>query len=110
MDMLSHYPRLITSILSDLAEATARDGVEAIPLFDSPHDNYLLVAAGWEGVRRIHHIVAHLRIRNGKIWVEADNTDAEIVQQLLDNGVPSAAIVLAFYSPNKRALTDFAVA
>ena len=110
METLSHYRQVITTILSDLAEATAQDRVEALALFDSTHDNYLLLAAGWDGVRRIHHIIAHLRIRNDKIWVEADNTDAEIVQQLLDSGVPREAIVLAFYSPHKRALTEFTVA
>ena len=110
METLSHYRQVITTILSELAEATAQDGVEALALFDSTHDNYLLLAAGWDGVRRIHHIIAHLRMRNDKIWVEADNTDAEIVQQLLDSGVPREAIVLAFYSPHKRALTEFAVA
>ena len=61
-------------------------------------------------VRRIHHIIAHLRIHNGKIWVEADNTDVAIVQQLLDADIPKEGIVLAFYSPQKRPLTEFAVA
>ncbi len=110
METLSYYRQVITTVLSDLAETTAQDGVEIPSLFDSTHDNYLLLAAGWDDVRRIHHIITHLRIRNDKIWVEADNTDAEIVQQLLDSGVPREAIVLAFYSPHKRALTEFAVA
>lgn len=110
METLSRYRQVITTVLSDLAEATAQDVVETLSLFDSTHDNYLILAAGWEGVRRIHHIIAHLRIRNDKIWVEADNTDAELVQQLLDYGVSREAIVLAFYSPQKRSLTDFAVA
>ena len=110
METLSRYRQVITTILSDLAEATAQDSVETLPLFDSSHDNYLLLAAGWDGVRRIHHIVAHLRIKNDKVWVEADNTDAEIVRQLLDAGVPREAIVLAFYSPQKRLLTEYAAA
>jgi len=110
METFSHYRQVITTVLSDLAEATAQDDVEALLLFDATHDNYLLLAAGWDGVRRIHHIIAHLRIRNGKIWVEADNTDTELAQRLLDHGVAREAIVLAFYSPQKRALTEFAVA
>ncbi|MCS6889763.1 MAG: XisI protein [Chloroflexus sp.] len=48
--------------------------------------------------------------RNGKIWGEADNTDQEIVRQLLDAGIPRESIVLAFYSPQKRAYNEFAVA
>jgi len=97
-------------VLTDLAEASGRDSVEVLPLFDTGHDNYLLIDVGWRGVQRIHHIIAHLRIRNTKIWVEVDNTDAEIVQQLLDAGIAKTEIVLAFYSPHKRLLTEFAVA
>ena len=67
-------------------------------------------AARWDGVRRIHHIIAHLRIKNDKVWVEADNTDANLVQRLLDDEIAREAIVLAFYTPQKRALTEFAVA
>lgn len=110
MERLSHYRQVITTVLSDVAEATAQDAVETLSLFDSTRDNYLLLAVGWDGVRRIHHIIAHLRIRNEKIWVEADNTNAELVQQLLGSGVPKEEIVLAFYSPQKRAITEFAVA
>jgi hypothetical protein len=110
METISRYRQIITRVLSDLAEASARDDVEVLPLFDVAHDNYLLIDAGWRGVQRIHHIIAHLRIYNGKIWVEADNTDAAIVQQLLDSGISKAEIVLAFHSPQKRPYTEFAVA
>ena len=110
METLSHYRQVITSVLSDLAETTAQGDLETLTLFDTAHDNYLLLAVGWDGARRIHHIIAHLRIRNGKIWVEAENTDAELVNQLLDRGVTNQAIVLAFYSPQKRSMTEFAVA
>jgi hypothetical protein len=110
MEKLSRYRQAITRVLSDLAEASTGDDTEILPLFDTVNDNYLLVAAGWRGIQRTHHIIAHLRLHNGKIWVEADNTDAEIVQQLLDSGISKAEIVLAFYSPQKRQYTEFAVA
>lgn len=110
MDALSRYRQVITGVLTDLAEAGAPQGVELLRVFDTVHDNYLLVDAGWDGVRRIHHIVAHMRLRNGKVWVEADNTNAELVRQLLDAGLTKDEIVLAFYSPQKRPLTEFAVA
>lgn len=108
MEMLPHYRQLIKSILSDLAELNSQFQAETLPLYDTLHDNYLLIALGWNGVHRIHHIMAHLRISNGKIWVEADNTDYKIVQHLLDADVPKDSIVLAFYSPQKRSLTEFA--
>lgn len=110
METLSHYREVIIRILSDLAEASARDNIETLLIVDTTHDNYLLLDVGWNGMQRIHHIIAHLRIHNGKVWVEADNTDQEIVQQLLDAGISRESIVLAFYSPQKRAFTEFAVA
>jgi hypothetical protein len=110
METVSYYRQVITTVLSDLAEATAQDGVEVLSLFDSTNDNYVLLAAGWDGVRRIHHIIAHVRIQNDKIWIEADNTDANLVQRLLDDKIAREAIVLAFYTPQKRTLTEFAVA
>jgi hypothetical protein len=110
MEARSRYREIIMSVLSDLAEACTRDGVEILPAFDTERDNYLVLDAGWDGVRRIHHIIAHLRIHNGKVWVEVDNTDIRIVDQLLDAGVPKESIVLAFHSPRKRPLTGFAVA
>lgn len=110
METVSEYRQLITSVLRDLAELRSSANSETLALFDTNTDNYLLLAAGWDGVQRIHHIIAHVRICTGKIWVEADNTDQEIVQQLLDAGVARDAIVLAFYSPQKRPFTEFAVA
>lgn len=110
METVSRYRQVITRVLNDLAEATGRQDLEVLPLYDTVNDNYLLVDAGWRGIERIHNIIVHLRIRNDKIWVEADNTDAEIVQQLLDSGISKAEIVLAFYSPQKRPFTEFAVA
>lgn len=110
MDVLTRYRQVITRVLTDLAEAGAPQGAELLPVFDTVQDNYLLVDAGWDGMRRIHHIVAHMRLRNGKVRVEADNTNTELVRQLLDAGLTKDEIVLAFYSPQKRPLTQFAVA
>ncbi|NJO82408.1 MAG: type II toxin-antitoxin system ParD family antitoxin [Blastochloris sp.] len=110
MEPCSHYRQVMTRVLRNLTEASARDTIETLPLFDTTHDTYLVLDVGWDGIQRIHHIIAHLRLHNGKIWVEADTTDQEIVQQLLNAGIPKEAIVLAFYSPQKRPFTAFAVA
>ena len=110
METVSRYRQVITRMLNDLAESSAREDVDVLPIYDTVHDNYLLIDAGWHGIERIHHIIVHLRICNGKIWVEADNTNIQIVQQLLESGISKAEIVLAFYSPQKRLFTEFAVA
>lgn len=110
MDAHSRYRQIITGVLTEFAETGTRSEVELVCAFDTLRDNYLLVNTGWDGVRRIHHIVAHMRLHNGKVWVETDNTNTELVQQLLNAGLSKEEIVLAFYSPQKRPFTEFAVA
>ena len=73
-------------------------------------DSYLLISFGWQGDRRVHSTILHLRIVEGKFWLERDETEEGITQYLLDHGVPKEDIVLAFYHPEDRKLTDFAIA
>jgi hypothetical protein len=51
----------------------------------------------------------HVDLIDGKFWIQRDGTERGIAQELLDTGVPKDRIVLAFRSPAKRQLTDFAV-
>jgi XisI protein len=110
METTTRQRAAIIQVLSELAEMSNQgQESETLPLFDTERDNYALISTGWRGIQRLHHITAHMRIANGKVWVEADNTNVELVQQLLDLGIRKDEIVLAFYSRKKRPFTEFAV-
>jgi hypothetical protein len=51
-----------------------------------------------------------LRIHNERVWIEHDGTEEGVANLLVKAGLPHDDIVLAFHSPRKRPLTDFAVA
>lgn len=111
MDKLTQYTQLIKQILLQHAEYMPNTGhVETVPLFDDAHHNYVLLDFGWNRLGRVHAVPLHLRLREGKIWVERDTTDAGIVERLLEAGVPEQDIVLGFYRPERRKLTEFAPA
>ena len=111
MDKLDTYRQILQSIVEKHAQyKISGDKLEAIPVCDTIHDNYMLLDIGWSKSGRVHGVVFHLRIRDGKIWVEEDGIEYGIAQDLLDAGIPKEDIVLAFYRPDRRALTDFAVA
>jgi hypothetical protein len=100
----------VKQILSQHAEYVPSHGqIEAIPVFDERNDQYLLIDVGWDHTGRMHAVVLHLRLRNNKVWVERDGTETGITQELLDAGVPKEDIVLGFYRPERRAITEFAV-
>ncbi len=52
----------------------------------------------------------HLPIKDGKIWIEADETDQGFANVLLSAGVPRQDIVLAFHPPELRRLSEFSAA
>lgn len=112
MDKLDKYKEILQSLILKYAGYKSRYSVdETVPICDNEHGEYLLYEIGWgaDGNTRTHRPIFHFRIKNGKVYVEEDNTDANIVGQMMDLGIEKQDIVLAFYSPSHRKLTDFAV-
>jgi hypothetical protein len=66
-------------------------------------------ASGKNGRRRVHGVVLHFDIIDGKFSVQYDGTDRPVVEELEAAGVPREDIVLAFHSPDTRRLTGYAV-
>ncbi len=52
----------------------------------------------------------HIDIVDGKLWIQADNTDRAVASELVEAGVPKSDIVLAFRLPEVRKYTAYAVA
>lgn len=48
-------------------------------------------------------------IKNGKVWIQYNGTEAEITDNLVKAGIPEEDIVIGFHSPYKRKFTKFAV-
>ncbi|MEM8639972.1 MAG: XisI protein [Cyanobacteria bacterium P01_G01_bin.54] len=108
-NLLEHYQKLVHQVVTDYAQYKPSRGEIELQVF-SGHDSVLLISFGWQGNRRVHSVILHLRIANEKIWIERDETEEGVTQDLLDLGVPTEDIVLAFYHLEDRKLTDFAVA
>ena len=107
---LNRYRTIIERILTEIAQLSAKEeAVKDRTLFDRRSDSYAIIAEGWENEDRVHDIVIHLEIINGKIWIQADNTDLVVARQLERAGIPKSDIVLGFHPPRIRPLTDYAV-
>ncbi|MEA5470160.1 MULTISPECIES: XisI protein [unclassified Spirulina] len=111
MDRLKQYRNAIQQVLNEHAQLSRkvredrpsdRDiPAEAIAICDPQTDNYLLVTLGWNEYQRIHSIIVHLRIIDGKIHVEWNGTE-DIAEDLMEQGIPESAFVPAFRHPNFR--------
>ena len=43
---------------------------------------------GWGNNKRVHDVIFHLRIDDGKIWIEWDGVETGIAQDLMEAGIP----------------------
>lgn len=110
MDKLEKYRNYIENILKEYSQYKPSYGdVEVQLIIDRENNHYQLMTVGWNGEKRIHGIMAHIDLKNEKIWIQHDGTERGITQDLLDLGVPKQDIVLAFHSPTRRKYTDCAV-
>ncbi|MEO0042888.1 MAG: hypothetical protein RL329_2336, partial [Bacteroidota bacterium] len=54
--------------------------------------------------------IFHFDIKDGKIWFQCNNTEREVVDELMAMGVEKQDIVLGFLPPYARHLSGFAAA
>ncbi|MFM6093374.1 MAG: XisI protein [Dolichospermum sp.] len=111
MDKLNKYRKIIISVVGNHAKYKPSHGkIEALCICDQESDNYLLMDTGWDQTGRVHAVVFHLRIIDGKICIEWDGTEGGITRELLELGVGKDDIILGFIRPEYRQFTDFSVA
>jgi XisI protein len=106
-----NYRNLVKQLLTKyLSYQNSEDPIEMEAIFDEKRDRYLLLHIGWRDEERIHGCPIHIDIKDGKIWIQRDFTEAGLAQELVELGIPKNDIVLAFRSPFVRQFTGFAVA
>ncbi len=78
---------------------------------DEPRGHYQLVSLGWEGRGFSYAVVYHFDLKtDGKIWIQANNTDIDVAEELVEQGVFKEDIVVGFQHPAYRPYTGYAVA
>ncbi|MBW4648225.1 MAG: XisI protein [Kastovskya adunca ATA6-11-RM4] len=105
------YSQLIKNLLKEHAKYPLKEeSIEKQLIFNTENDHYQLVHIGWQDEKRIYACLIHIDIKDGKIWIQRDFTEAGIAQQLVEQGVPKSDIVLSFRSPFVRKFSEFAIA
>ena len=101
---VASYREIVQQLLTQYAQIpNAHDDLADETIFDQETDRYLLLTFGWQGRKRINVVVLHLDIRDGQIWIQCNNTDQDIVAELIAAGVDAADIVLAYALEAERA-------
>jgi alpha-D-ribose 1-methylphosphonate 5-triphosphate synthase subunit PhnI len=107
---MNEYRQQVEQVLREHPAHPPGHPVETRLIVDREQDEYLLLDVGWGESGRVHCLFAHIRLREGKVWIEKDGTEKGFAVELVEAGIPKEDIVLAFYRSDRRKLTEFAVA
>lgn len=109
-DKAARYQQIVQHLLLKYAESKPAYGdIEVETIFDTQRNHYQILHLGWQHKRWVHHCVMHLAIKNEKVWIFYNSTEHDIAATLVELGVPKDDIVLGFYPPFMREMSDYAV-
>ena len=111
MGKLERYREIVRRLVEEYASIKPSHGqIETEAVVDPERNHYEVMHVGWDGVRRVHGVVVHIDITDGKVWVQYDGTSRPVAEELVAAGVPREDIVLGFHPAELRRLTGFGVA
>ena len=111
MDRLIQYRQIIKDTLKEYARLFNQqpEGVDVLAVCDEEIDTYALINVGWNNDDRLDFMSVMMRIINGKIWMEKEETMYDFLEELLRAGVPRQDIVFGNVPEKMRPYTGFAV-
>lgn len=110
MDKLNKYRTIIKNFLTKQAQGNSLGGdIETEIIFDEQRERYLLIDLGWNEHQRIYSCVIHLEIKNGKIWIQRNQTDLPIADKLISEGIARQDIILGLQPADIREYTGLGV-
>ncbi len=97
MEKLTHYQNILISLINEYGSIKFRymPDVKKQKVIDTLNHHYLLLGIGKYKGDFVYMTTFHFNIIDGKIWVQCNNTDTEIEEELLERGVDYQDIVLA---------------
>lgn len=113
MDRLELHRKSVKAFLQQYADSINQhpeSGIEVELVFDTERDRYLLLDVGWDGKHRVHHCIFHFDLKDGKIWLQENNTDIDVDEDLEEMGISKQEIVVGFHHPSMREYSDYAKA
>jgi hypothetical protein len=95
------YRPLLRALVEEYVAVPAEgsEGIDDFAVCDDVSGNYIAFASGWQGSERTYGPALHLRIKGEYVIIETYWNDEDLVDRLIEGGVPAEAIVLSWARP-----------
>ncbi len=111
-NQVEDYRRILQQVVKLHAQFQPANGeIASHAVCNREADDYMVVDSGWnEKGRCIYDVVLHFRLQDGIVRVGRDNTDAEIIREILQIGIETGDIILAYNALPYQRLNDWIAA
>jgi hypothetical protein len=108
---IKEYRQIIQSLITEIHNYKnhRNNGIEEEIVFDIDRDRYLLIDVGWDRKEYVYGTIIHIDIKDGKIWIQRNNTEINLADRLVESGIPKENIVIGLHSPFMRQFSGYAV-
>ncbi len=112
MEKVKQYQQAIIKILEDWLEVKTKDhtDIKNYLIADTERNHYQLLRMGWADESYVFNPLIHFDIIEGKIWLQVNNTDVDVAEDLVMAGIDRNDIVLGLQPPFVRPHTAYGVA
>jgi hypothetical protein len=107
------YRNILKEVLTEYAgdelkQVYKPDDMQIRLIMDTENNHFQVLYAGWQQSKQYFSVLFHFDIIDEKIWIQRNNSDYDIIEDIENKGVPKSDIVLAFHAPEIRTLTEYA--
>ena len=112
---IKSYQKILSTYIQKLADErnnSLGNDMNYQAIIDTQNNHFQLVRIGWHDQRFLYNVLIHLDINTetGNIWVQQNNTEILLDNDLNEYGIPKNHLVLGFRPAAMRSFSDFAIA
>jgi hypothetical protein len=108
MDKTVKYQEIIIATLKEYGAIKPTTNIRKEVIIDREHNHFQLLSVGWHNGKFTYTISFHFDLIDEKIWIQQNNTDVLIADELIERGVNASDIVLGFLPEEVRHLVPLA--
>lgn len=110
MDKLGNYQMIICKVIQPYVDIKYSNvPIKNRAAFDNKNGQYVIISEGWIEQQHFHSCLIHVEIIDDQVWIQCDNTEDGIADELVKGGIPKKDIVLGFHEPEVRKYTGFGI-
>jgi hypothetical protein len=93
MGQTSNYADILTRVMRDEEQYQPLHGPKIVSVCDTSTGQFMLVAVGRQGQRRVDNIVFHAQLIDGRVIIETDMTEEGLQPALIEAGIRAEDIL-----------------